>query len=303
MKRVGSFIALGLMMALFHSLAVALVLGALAAVSSPVVTMGVIEEYDTQGDGRFERTILGATVAQDVAGVVLFGIVGGLALLLTSAGAVRSDVLWPALARLVGSPVAGIAVGYAVAHYRGRAPLFLIALGLLVAELARLGGLEPILVALAAGFYLANYGPAEANRLFQALEAGSLPLYAVIFALVGASVDVRVLRELWPWVALLVGVRFWGIKGGLLWAARHPAVTDDLARVGWLCLVSQAGVAVALAGVARRAFPAWGISLEAMVLVMIAVNQLVGPIAFRLALRRSPQAAPLAAGGGGLATG
>jgi Kef-type K+ transport system membrane component KefB len=281
------------------TLAVALVLGALAAVASPVVTMGVIGEYGTEGKDRFAATILGTTVAQDVAALILFAAIGAVAEILTAGGGVRSDVIWPALGRLVGSPLAGVGLGFAVSHYRGReAPLFLIGLGLVVAALARLAGLEPILVALAAGFYLANYGPARENRLLQTLEAGWLPLYAVIFALAGASVDVSALRELWPWVLLLVGLRFWGIKGGLRWAARNPAVTDDLARYGWLCLVSQAGVAVALAGVARRSFPAWGISLEAMVLVVIAVNQLVGPIAFRQALRRLerlPVAALLAA--------
>jgi hypothetical protein len=62
-------------------------------------------------------------------------------------------------------------------------------------------------------------------------------------------------------------------------------VTPALARYGWLGLISQAGLALGLATVARRAFPAWGVSLETLVVAMIGVHELVGPVLFRRALR------------------
>ena len=58
-----------------------------------------------------------------------------------------------------------------------------------------------------------------------------------------------------------------------------------LAREGWLGLISQAGVELGLAAVARRAFPEWGVSLETLIVAMIGVHELVGPICFRRALR------------------
>jgi hypothetical protein len=60
-----------------------------------------------------------------------------------------------------------------------------------------------------------------------------------------------------------------------------------LAREGWLGLVPQAGSALGLAQVARRAFPEWGVSLETLVVAMIGVHEVVGPICFRRALRRA----------------
>jgi hypothetical protein len=54
---------------------------------------------------------------------------------------------------------------------------------------------------------------------------------------------------------------------------------------GWLGLVSQAGIAIGLAAAARRAFPEWGVSLEALVVVMIGVHEIAGPICFSRALR------------------
>src|SRR5207253_1432472 len=81
-------------------------------------------------------------------------------------------------------------------------------------------------------------------------------------SLAGAGVRLGVLAQLWPWVLLLTGLRVVSLRYGLRWAGRHPDVTPALARTGWLGLISQGGTAVALAQLARRAFPEWGVSLE-----------------------------------------
>src|SRR5256712_8810532 len=77
-------------------LAVALVLGTVAAASSPVVTMALIAELDARGP--FARAVLAVTVAQDVAVVALLSPVLALAQLLPSAGALNLLVAGTALA-------------------------------------------------------------------------------------------------------------------------------------------------------------------------------------------------------------
>jgi Kef-type K+ transport system membrane component KefB len=271
------------------ALAVALVLGTIAAASSPAVTMALIDELDARGP--FARAVLDVTVAKDVLVVVLFALVLAIAGTLTSAGALDLSVAWTTLLHVAGSLAAGVALGYAVSQYvriLGRAtPLFLVALAFLTAELARLVGLETMLIALAAGFYLANFTPTPAlgDGLRAELKRGALPVYIVFFALAGAGLQLESLADLWPWVLLLVALRALGLRVGTRWAGRSPAVPAGLARHGWLGLVSQAGVAVGLAAVARRAFPEWGVSLEALVVVMIGVHEVVGPICFGRALR------------------
>jgi len=52
-------------------------------------------------------------------------------------------------------------------------------------------------------------------------------------------------------------------------------------------LVSQAGVAIALGTVAAEAYPERGDAIRALFLAMLAVNQTLGPILFRLALARA----------------
>ena len=269
------------------ALAVALVLGAIAAASSPAVTMALMDELDARGP--FARTVLGVTIAKDVLVIVLFTLVLAIARPLTSAGALDVSVAWTMLLHVAGSIATGVALGYAVSHYLrliGRdTPLFLVALAFVTAEVARLVGLETMLIALAAGFYARNFSPVEGERLRADLKRGALPVYIIFFALAGAGLHLESLADLWPWVLLLVALRALGLRLGTRWAGRSPAVPADLAHHGWLGLVSQAGVTLGLAAAARRAFPEWGVSLEALVVVMIGIHEVVGPICFRRALR------------------
>ena len=269
------------------ALAVALILGAFAAASSPSVTMALIDELDARGP--FARAVLGVTVVKDVAVILLVALVLALGRPLTSAGALDARVLWTPLVYLVGSLGAGVALGDLVARYlkifERDTTLFLVVLAFFTAEVARLLNLEALLIALAAGFYITNFSRVEGERLMAALRRGSLPVYVVFFALAGAGLHVEALAELWPWIALLAGLRAVALRFGTLWAGRSPAVTPGLARHGWLGLISQAGVALGLAAVARRAFPEWGVSLEAVVVALIGVHEVVGPLCFRRALR------------------
>src|SRR5213594_2440837 len=215
---------------------VALVLGTLAAASSPTVTMAMMSELDARGP--VAPALLSVTVVQDVAVAILFTLVLANGGLLTSAGALNT-------------------------------------------------GVEPLIIALAAGFYLENFAPAEGERLRRELKRGSLPIAVAFFALTGAGLRVGVLADLWPWILLLVGLRLVGLRFGLLWAGRHSSVTPVLARHGWLGLLSQAGMALGLAQLARRAFPEWGVSLETLIVAMIGVHEVAGPICFRTALVRA----------------
>jgi hypothetical protein len=158
-------------------------------------------------------------------------------------------------------------------------------LAFLTAQAGASLGLETILIALTAGFYVENFAPVEGARLRALLQRGSLPVYIVVFAVAGAGLQLDTLGELWPWVLLLVALRALGLRLGTRLAGASPSVPADMARHGWLGLVSQAGIAIGLAAAARRAFPEWGVSLEALVVVMIGVHEIAGPICFQRALR------------------
>jgi len=267
-------------------IAMAVVLGACAAAFSPAATIAIMDE--TGARGPFARTILDLTVVGDVVLILLLTLALELARPLAQVGTVDLSAVLGALTGIGLSVAAGLVLGWVVARYlqavHRDTALFLVALACVTAETAHVLHLDAILTALAAGFYLENFSPVEGERLRAELRRGGRPVYAVFFALAGASLRLDALVEMLPWVALLVGLRALALGAGFRWAARSPAVAPIFGRRGWMGVVSQAGVAIGFAAVARRSFPEWGVSLEALIVAMIGVHQAVGPVLFKRAL-------------------
>ena len=269
---------------------VALVLGAVAAVSSPTLTWALMTDVGASPRGPFARTILSVSVVQDVVAVLLMVLLLALAPFLANAGAATPGMAGGVALQLVGSLAAGVLLGAAIAQYakvvrRRYLVLVLVAVAFVVVQAVRLIGFEAVLIALAAGCTLENAFPLEAERLKAELKRCALPVYVVFFALAGSGLQLGSLAGMWPWALLLAALRITGLRAGLRWAGRDPAVSPTFVTYGWLGLVSQGGLAVTLAVILRRAFPEWNVSLESLLMAMIGVQQVVGPVCLQWALR------------------
>jgi hypothetical protein len=269
--------------------AIALVLATFATISSPTLTVAIMDELNARGP--FARVVLGVASANAVIAAVVLSLVLVVAGPLASSGALNTAVAWTALGRLAGSLAAGTLLGLLVAQYqvlaRRDSRLLLVGTGFVVGMAARVLHIDPVLVGLAGGLYLANISRVEGGDVTRALRQHALPIYIVWFALAGAGLTVVALEDLWPWVLLLVGLRVVALRFGMQWAGGSALVAPALARVGWLGLISQAGVALGLVPLVRRALPASGVSLEALIVALIAVHGVIGPICFRRALART----------------
>jgi hypothetical protein len=60
-----------------------------------------------------------------------------------------------------------------------------------------------------------------------------------------------------------------------------------LRQWSWSGLVAQAGLVLGLAAVIAREFPTFGVPFRSLVIATVAINQLVGPILFKIALDRT----------------
>lgn len=169
---------------------------------------------------------------------------------------------------------------------RGDPGIFVLAAAFGAAAAGSFGSAEVTLAALIAGIGLARFDGETAGVLRGRFDVHAGALAAGAFALLGVRLDAASLIELWPWVLLLAGLRAVGLYWGGRWAARGPLVTGDLARSGWLGLISQAGVGLLLAAAGRRAFPEWGVSFEGLAVALVALHAVVGPISLRRALER-----------------
>ncbi len=267
--------------------AVALTLGAVTVVAAPGLTWLAHQDAPDATTGGAVQWL---HVMRDFVAVPLFAVTLLVARLLTSAGALDPAAIWLPLLSAVASVLAGGLLAVLVIRLAARLGIppgvimGAVAFGATLAGL--MGRAEVTLTALVAGLVLARWDGAGAETLRRHFDVRGVALAGAAFALLAVGLDLSAWFALWPWMSLLVVVRAAGLYWGGRWGARDPAVTEVLARQGWLGLISQAGVGLLLAAAARRAFPEWGVSFESLVVGLVAVHATIGPLCVRWALAR-----------------
>jgi Kef-type K+ transport system membrane component KefB len=270
-------------------LAFALLFASIAIVHSPAVTMALLNE--TQATGAVARTTLGVVLLADVAVVLLFSAVLGVARALApptgdAAAASFGLVLW----EITGAIIVGTLLGLAVAAYLrfvGRElMLFAVLIAFFGLELARFAHVELLLMLLIAGFVTENVSR-RGEALRHAMERSAAPIFVVFFALSGAKINLADVGPLLPLVLPIAMVRAGALWLGTRVGGRWAGASEDEQKYVWMGLVSQAGVAIGLAAIVADAYGELGAYMQALLLGLIAVNETTGPILFRRALDAS----------------
>ncbi len=269
------------------TIAMAAVLGVVMSANSPAVVVALRTEMNA--DGPLCRTVLGAVVMGDLLVILLFAGVGAAAAPFLGSesdqGALVHLVWHIGGSLVVGSGVAGLL--YLFMRFVGQSTaLFVVALSFVVAEVGARIGLDPLLVALSAGILVRNASP-YGNALHEAIEGSSLPVYLVFFAAAGASIHLDVLMVVGIPALLFVVVRAISFLTTAWFAATIAGAEPVVRRLVGFGLLPQAGLALALGLLMVKTFPAVGQAAGTLVLGVVAINEIVMPIVYRIALLRS----------------
>ncbi len=264
-------------------LAVALLFGLVAVANSPATTIAVITEEKARG--ILTDTVLGVTVLKDVIILILIAIlIPFSATIVDPTGGFSLDAVWRILLGILGSLAMGVALGWLVTLYlkriRAYRILFVLGVAFMAVYLGERLHLEYILIAMAAGFFVQNFSR-QGRRLLHALEANSLPVYALFFAVAGADLDITILRTAWVIATAIILTRGVALWMSTFLGARIVSDPPVIQRFAWMGFMAQAGVTLGIASLVRDNFPVWGDQVAAIIIAMIAVNQLIGPPAFR----------------------
>ncbi|MFG0257138.1 MAG: cation:proton antiporter [Phycisphaerales bacterium JB043] len=280
---------------------VALLVGVIAAASSPAAVVAVIAEL--RAHGRMAQLALSSAVCKDMVVVTLFTIV--VALIATDHGGGEHEGIVELLAGELGlSIVVGAVVGLGMSRFVRRLedqlPIVVVLACVGIGVLGRAAGLEPLLVALVAGLVMENMYPEHSDPVFETLEELSLPVYCVFFAVAGAKIDLVSLGSVWVAAVGLVVVRTILLWISVTVGARLAGEDRSTSRWLWTAFVPQAGVSLALVTLASRALgDTSGVEVFTLVLAAIAMHELVGPILFSVGLTRAGERDSDAASGGG----
>jgi Kef-type K+ transport system membrane component KefB len=269
------------------AMAMAATLGVVMVAQSPAVVVALRKELDAQGP--VTQTVLGVVVIADLVVILLFAVVSSFAKSVLG-HQVGANVV-PALAwELLGSLVAGVLIGVLLAvflrYVRGGSALFVLTVCFVVAEVGRRLHFDPLLVALAAGIFIRNV-TSGGDALHEGIEGSSLPVYVIFFAVAGATIHLDGLAVVGLPALAFVLVRGAGLLGGANVAARLAGAPATVRRWAGFGLLPQAGLALALASLFGKAFPELGDDCAALLLSVIAINEVVAPALYRVALSRA----------------
>ena len=267
---------------------------------SPAVAVAVITE--SRARGPFADLSVQVVVLLQLATVVLFMFLLGWARVVFGVdspmpGGLVADALWA----ILGSIAFGALVGGSFALYLmyiGReVTVVLIAVCLILSRTVEPFGFEPFLAGLTAGIVVQNVLREAGDVLHDAIEYASMPVLVLFFAGAGAAMHVELLATVGLVALVLSGVRVAGWRVGTAIGARASGLESHETRFLWRALLPTAGVTLGLASAVAADHAVWGLRLEAIVVGVVALNQLAGPIVFRASLA---QAGEIGRSGGGL---
>jgi Kef-type K+ transport system membrane component KefB len=267
-------------MSLLQLFAFSLLLGTLMTPTSPATTIAVMTE--TRSSGKFTDLILGSAVVKDFFVIVIFSFT----LSFSKSVTIPSHnfdfrFLLHILGEVGGSILFGILIGTGIILYfrfiKKDIIIFILGIAFFSYQISHNYGYHPLLIFLVAGFFAENFS-SQGKLLISAIERSSVPIYVVFFAISGASLDLSALRQTWLLALGCVLLRGFLKFSGTFLGSRLTGEDKEVQRLGWAGFISQAGVALGMAIVIQDNFPDWGSEFMALVLAVIAINQIIGPI-------------------------
>lgn len=276
-------------LSLLHVLAVGLLWAVLALSRSPSATLAILAQ--TGARGPLARFALAFVMSSDVLVVVLLSMVLSIVRPLFDASLQVSISELVVLGHeIVGSITLGTTLGLALAAYlrlvRRHVLLILLALAFVAGKAIHYLRFDPLLTFLIAGFVVRNLSR-QGKRLLAAVERTGSVVFVLFFATAGAHLDLGLLAQLGPvalWLCIARALATWFAQR---LAAGWANDTGGVRRWGAAPLISQAGLTLGLSVVIERTFPEFGAGLRSLVIASVAINEVVGPILFKIALDRA----------------
>ncbi|HEX9620274.1 MAG TPA: sodium:proton exchanger [Polyangiaceae bacterium] len=270
-------------------LGVALLWGVLSVSRSPAACLAILSQ--TRARGPVSTFSLAFVMASDVVVVVLLAIATMIARLLLGSAEGFSLHSFEALGHeLLGSVAVGTTLGLVLAAYLrlvgGQFLLVLLGVGFVLTDFLRYVHFDPLLAFLTAGFVVQNM-TGQGARLLHEVEKMASVVFVIFFATAGAHLDLPLLARLWPVALVLAGSRAAATFVAARLSSRLAGDVPTVRAWGWSSLISQAGLTLGLAVVVGRAFPTFAEGFRSLAIAVVALNEVIGPILFKLALERA----------------
>jgi len=274
------------------SVAIGLVLGAIASATAPAATVNVLWEYKTRGP--LTAAILAIVALDDALALLLYrGASTGAKVLIGTGHESVSRAVLLLLGEILGAVflgfLAGVALYYLLKFVKAEDKIlgFSISSLLLVVGVTEIVGVDPILPAMVHGVTIANLSPRRSKGIFELIKKFSPPIYVSFFVLAGAHMR---FDKVAGWVLVMIFVyvllRAAGKVLGSWFGAKYCGAPSVVRKYLGICLLPQAGVAIGLVILASGQFES-SLGHEMIMIVMMAtfLMEIIGPMLVKVGVK------------------
>ncbi|MBX7222807.1 MAG: cation:proton antiporter [Blastocatellia bacterium] len=274
----------------------ALLLGVIATEISPIATILVLRELNSEGP--LTDSITNLLALNNVGCLVVFGVAAFLVRLLGGGPESASFVgfalretfhlLWG----LLGSVALGVVLGYLLATWGGKVEeqgeVLILVLGMILIAVGATQwlGLSALITTMTLGATLINLSK-ESQHLFDVLGSTDPPLYAIFFVLAGAHLKLSSLAAIGLSGIGYTVARVLGKTAGAYLGAGRLGFPETVKKYLGFSLVPHAGVAIGLALQMRSILPAYAETIATVVLGSVLINEVAGPVITKLAIGKA----------------
>ena len=266
-------------------------LGAIAAATAPAATLMVVRQY--KANGPVTRMLLPVVAMDDALGLMLYAIMMAIARTLDSGAALSvMTLLVKPLIEIVGSLAMGVLIGTVMVfclrffHSRGNKLTMTILIVFLAVGLSTMLDLSSLLVCMMIGATMINVSN-DSPALLEQCDRFTPPLFLLFFVLSGASLDLSVLPTVGVVGIAYVLSRAIGKSLGATIGAAIEKCDKNIIRYLGMTLIPQAGVAIGMARMCLTDLPAYGPTINAVVLAGTLIYELTGPVITKIALTKA----------------
>ncbi len=276
------------------SIAIGLVLGAIASATAPAATVNVLWEYKTRGP--LTAAVLAIVALDDALALLLYrGAATGAKALMGAGGGSVLNTTFLLLAEIAGAVVLGflaaVLLHYLLKFVRADDKIleFAISCLLLIVGISMIPDIDPILPAMVFGITMANLAPRRSKSTFGLVGRFSPPIYTAFFVLAGAHME---FSRLSGWIVAMIIVyvlcRAAGKIFGSWFGARYSGAPAVVRKYLGICLLPQAGVAIGLAILAGQQFNTeLGKTIIMIVMTATFLMEIVGPMFVKIGVGKA----------------
>ncbi|MBE0478390.1 cation:proton antiporter [Candidatus Aerophobetes bacterium] len=297
------FIVAPVVFAITGNIHLSLILGAISSATAPAATVMVIEEVRARGD--LTTTILGIVALDDAVCLILYAFAASIAKIFIAPGAHFSfflAIIQP-MQEIFGAILLGCGMGALLSlssrWVKSSTDFFVIVVAaiLLNIGLSTLFGFSELLANMSLGATIANLSPRPLRRISNIWRNSTPFLYIIFFCLSGAYLNAKLVFEIGLLGLAYTGARMAGKFLGAYFGAKISDAPKVIQKFAGLSLFPQAGVALALAMMAKKDFSPYGAEGAALaniiinlLLFTIIITEIVGPYLTRWSLIKSGEA-------------